>query len=164
MLDQINISKLAPIAAGINGAAYTDGTYAVKFGNITESEVNILKEAYMFGLAVKIHWYASQVELPVDLYRKLQTLFVDSYGDDVTIDDYVLMIDDIAHADVLIMDLAIPLTRLSPNKDSSARRAQMQRITDRLYKKILRVMDFLWIDNHPGNVGIYNGKAVMLDV
>lgn len=164
MLDQINIAQLRPIAAGMRGAVYTDGRYAIKFGNIRPGEVGILRKAHAHGLAVKIHYHALQVPLPDDLYAHLRTLFIDQYGDDVTIDDFVLVWDGTVCCDVLIMDLATPLDRLSPDKDNSKRSMQMVRIAERLARKVDRIMNFTWCDNHPGNVGVYNGKAVMLDV
>lgn len=119
--------------------------YAIKVGRIARTEVDGLRRAHEKGLAVPIYTFFQRVavgRLPGHIYDALD-------GEHIHSDDTV---------DILIMGRATPINKHRNARRRGFVRRNRDKLEDRAWQE-----GIYWPDSHSGNVGIYRGKAVILD-
>lgn len=156
------MSKLRIIGAGMNNVVLTDGTYAIKLGNVSSDEVNELIEAYQYDLGVKVHDYAWRAIVPQEILTLLTNNRRIPVYDNKERSSVVDRILQSGKANILITDLAKPM--VIPGKKYSAR---WHKIVENRVNKLVESYKLKtgknWWDCHNYNIATYSGHAVIID-
>jgi hypothetical protein len=164
IFDRINMKKLRYVGSGSNNVCLTDGTYAIKIGNVSQYEADVMQNAYELGFSVPVYAYAESVEIPEEIMRFLRQYdSYKAYGDSVQTWVFTGIITR-KRANVLITKLVKPFMRHDYNYS--------QNYQDRAYAIATKLRQAYrlatnntldWYDDHPWNMGKMDGRLVILD-
>jgi hypothetical protein len=158
----INWKNLKAIGAGSYGAVFTDGVYAVKFGQIKQYEIEMMQEYASYGLTVPIHFVNYRMYIPSRIRKILASFEIPCYGRKEEIDSYI---DYEGYCGVVIMGIATPIVDPGIRKLDHENMSKCNRVIAYIHGRIqtLGVQDYFG-DDHEYNIGIYNGNPVILDL
>jgi hypothetical protein len=167
IFNHLDLNKLRYIGAGGNVIVLTDNKYVVKLGTIRLDEVNALMLAYEYKLAPRIIDLQYDTITIGDIPERIKSILKPGFY----VEKQFMMLTKYFRnrntISVMIMEYAKPLLRTSYDyKEDSRIVKRASTIATRLGEAYYAATNynFMWVDCHAWNVGILNGRYVILDM
>ena len=161
MLDTINYGKLKTKGAGGSNVCFTDGVIAIKLGNVSQHEADLMNEAAKYELSIPVFYYGVNITVPEPIMYMLKN-YDRRYYYEHQEPTPVRRIKNTGHANILITPYARPLL----DNSKSYTFYWMYRdhtLTDLVRARYYKTFNKEWIDDHPWNLGYYKHNLVILD-
>lgn len=153
----INLNNIRPIAKGSNNTTFTDGTYAIKIGNVSQLDVDQFQKLAKTPYGIGLYGFASYITIPTVFADVIKQRGVYRYGQ---VDKTLYKV--IGAQNVLVMELVTPLLKHGKEyKESYERR--MYTLCDRIQNELRNTYNIYWGDNHPWNLGKRSKQIVIVD-
>jgi hypothetical protein len=161
VLSKIKYSKLRVVGGGGSGIVITDGKYAIKIGDIRQSDFDKLNAAAEVGWAVPVLYFerGAEIDPRIITFLKSQVDLKNTWHR-----NGAMYLNKDNTADIMVMLVAQPFvsTELQgkvKGEELFALRAIAASVAD-AYNEATGKQ---WGDDHVWNIGIYRGGLIILD-
>ncbi len=162
-----NMGRLKVVGYGASNVCFTDGEHAIKIGQNSRYDANMLNQAHKHGFAPKVIAQSEDVAIPDYIVELMFNALLNPLNGDQSpwsdLSWYASKRMGTWYASVMIVEYVKPF--LSHKKKYSPRyQNRAYKLAEELKEKYESVSGVYWGDNHPWNMGkAKDGRLLIID-